>query len=287
MSKKKVKSEPGFNWFAFNVLDWLTDDDVRSMTAAETGIYITLLAVQWRDNGLPVEFGDIAKLLKFDRRVTVRFLERYSKLFPIFREDRRKRVNRKLLDLAVDAEKMRVPPPTDVDEDRDGDEDQLVSKSIGSVPVLASLESTGTTDSAPPRDAPPPAEEQEQNQPGGLDQEQEQPPALDGYEAAVRDFLGHTLHEEFGLPYTPAEYEPDLALIAKAACFWCPDKVDAKTTALWAKSLARWAKQHKHWSKCTPTVAQLAKHMQRQDEKGICAQFNVARAKKQDKAAGL
>src|SRR5438132_13689327 len=93
--KRQVDSEdqPGFTWFKFYFNDWLTDTDVRAMTACELGIYITLLAVQARDNYLPAENKDIVTLLKFDRRVTGRFLKPHGRLFVTSPWDSSKRAN--------------------------------------------------------------------------------------------------------------------------------------------------------------------------------------------------
>src|SRR5207249_661261 len=97
--------------FYFN--DWLTDPDVRAMTACELGIYITLLAVQARDNYLPAENKDIVTLLKFDRRVTGRFLKTYGRLFVTLPWDSSKRANAKLWNLQVKSGKIAAPEITE------------------------------------------------------------------------------------------------------------------------------------------------------------------------------
>jgi hypothetical protein len=71
---------PGFNWFKFYANDWLTDPDVMQMTSAERGIYIQLLAIQWRDNGVPSDCKLTAKLLGLDCRTTVRWWGKYGRL---------------------------------------------------------------------------------------------------------------------------------------------------------------------------------------------------------------
>lgn len=112
---REVDSEdqPGFTWFKFYFNDWLTDPNVRAMTAAELGIYITLLAVQARDNWLPADDKHIVTLLKFDRRVTGRFLETYGNLFVTLRWNSSKRANAKLWNLQVKSGKIAAPEITE------------------------------------------------------------------------------------------------------------------------------------------------------------------------------
>ncbi len=47
------------DWFPFYVRDWSSDMTVRMMTAAERGYYVSLLAAQWMEGGLP---DDVRKL---------------------------------------------------------------------------------------------------------------------------------------------------------------------------------------------------------------------------------
>ena len=101
--------------------------------------------------------------------------------------------------------------------------------------------------------------------------------------------LGYTLHEEFGVPYITAEQGDALLMIAHMARTWAPIKPDTHGTRaeqcyLWAKSIARWAVKHKFWSQRVFSPEHLAKHMNNDVGKGICAGFNKHLVKKHDAA---
>lgn len=125
-NKTTIDSEdqPGYIWFKFFPVDWLTDPDVISMTAAERGTYIDLLAVQWRDNGLPEHCDLIAKLLPDDSRTVTRWFQKWGRLFPC---DLRlsKRANPKLLQLAVNAGKIVFRENTDENKNREDGEEMI------------------------------------------------------------------------------------------------------------------------------------------------------------------
>ena len=50
-------------WFPFFATDWIADAQVRSMTAEQRGIYVDLLAWQWREGSLPVDEEQVAAML--------------------------------------------------------------------------------------------------------------------------------------------------------------------------------------------------------------------------------
>jgi uncharacterized protein YdaU (DUF1376 family) len=72
----------GWTWFPFDVIDWLTSHDVLQMSAHDRGVYITILAAQWRDGSIPADHLQAAKVLGFDRRNVTNWLQRWSKLVP-------------------------------------------------------------------------------------------------------------------------------------------------------------------------------------------------------------
>lgn len=57
MSDKKSRLE----WFPFYASDFLDSDNVQFMSMAERGLYITLLAMQWRSETLPDDERELAK----------------------------------------------------------------------------------------------------------------------------------------------------------------------------------------------------------------------------------
>ena len=85
LSKKQKASRQlgGYTWFPLDVIDWLTSPDVRDMTAAERGIYITILAVQWRDGHVPAEPKPLATALGLDHRSVANWLRKWDSLVPI------------------------------------------------------------------------------------------------------------------------------------------------------------------------------------------------------------
>lgn len=49
-------------WFSFYAADWLADGVVMAMTPAERGVYIQLLAIQWREGSIPAHKGTLYRL---------------------------------------------------------------------------------------------------------------------------------------------------------------------------------------------------------------------------------
>jgi hypothetical protein len=100
----KRKSTPklkGYTWFPFDVVDWLTSDDVRRMTTAEEGLYIRLLAVQWRDGYLPSDLHILSKSVGRDKDLLGRWFRKWQHLFPISPANPNQMVNAKLHEIAV------------------------------------------------------------------------------------------------------------------------------------------------------------------------------------------
>ncbi len=50
-------------WFPFYAADWLCDANVLTMTLAEQGAYIRLLAVQWREGSIPASVGAVSRMI--------------------------------------------------------------------------------------------------------------------------------------------------------------------------------------------------------------------------------
>jgi uncharacterized protein YdaU (DUF1376 family) len=50
------------DWFPFNVVAWLTSETARCMGNAARGVYIDLLARQWRDGSIPADVARLARL---------------------------------------------------------------------------------------------------------------------------------------------------------------------------------------------------------------------------------
>jgi hypothetical protein len=84
LSKKQKASRVlgGYTWFPFDVIDWLTSPDVARMTAAERGVYITLLAVQWRDGHVSSDVNLAAKSSGFRSDLLTRWFANWAYLFP-------------------------------------------------------------------------------------------------------------------------------------------------------------------------------------------------------------
>jgi hypothetical protein len=112
---KPLKNK-GFSWFKFDVVDWLTSKTVLSMTLAERGLYITMLAVQWRDDGLPKSLALLSKVTGVDQRILRKFLEKYSELFVDSLEKSSEITNQKLLNLAVESGKITGRATADIEE---------------------------------------------------------------------------------------------------------------------------------------------------------------------------
>lgn len=50
-------------YFPFYPADWLADAEVRAMTLAQRGAYIDLLAIGWREDGLPDDVPSLARMI--------------------------------------------------------------------------------------------------------------------------------------------------------------------------------------------------------------------------------
>jgi hypothetical protein len=135
------EKQAGYVWFKFFFNDWLTDPVVMSMTAAEEGIFIRLLATQALHDFLPADFAVIARMTSksSDPRTVVRFLQKFaetSELFPIIPEvssKSPKRANRKLLNLQIKSGKIKGLVATEEKEKREErDLDADVRSGVGS-----------------------------------------------------------------------------------------------------------------------------------------------------------
>jgi hypothetical protein len=104
--KQRLSENTGFSWFAFDCIDWLTSMDVQRMTAAERGVYITLLAIQWVDTHLPNDVHLLAKRTGFDRRLLDRWFANHGDLFPKSPANPMCLANRKLWNLAITVGKI-------------------------------------------------------------------------------------------------------------------------------------------------------------------------------------
>src|ERR1700743_2836069 len=85
-AKRKRAEEaglPGFTWLQCDVIVWLTSPDVQNMTSSEEGLYIRLLAVQWRDGRLPSDLKMLAICVGREERLVRRWFSKYAQLLPI------------------------------------------------------------------------------------------------------------------------------------------------------------------------------------------------------------
>jgi hypothetical protein len=103
LSRKQKESRllGGYTWFPFDVIDWLTNDDVARMTAAEEGVYIRLLAVQWRDGYLPSSMQILSKACGRRADLLTRWFAKWSHLFPVSDGNPSHLRNPKLHEIAV------------------------------------------------------------------------------------------------------------------------------------------------------------------------------------------
>ena len=157
---------------------------------------------------------------------------------------------------------------------------ELISQSVSSV----SLRSTSiAADAAPSLES-----KDEQDRFVVFEQDKPEP---DPKDREIADMLGHTLHEEFGVPYITADQDDALLMIARMSRTWSPQRPDDMTDRTnyccsWAKGLARWSTHHRFWSQRTFTPEQLAKHMFNDTGKGICSGYNKYLLKRKRQAAG-
>lgn len=71
-------------WFPFFVRDWLASGTVRSMSLAEVGCYIMLLAAAWdadEPGCLPADLRAVSKIVGIDVRILRRFFVKYPGTF--------------------------------------------------------------------------------------------------------------------------------------------------------------------------------------------------------------
>jgi hypothetical protein len=105
--RRQMSKNEGFAWFPFDVVDWTTSRDVQRMSTSQEGCYIRLLAIQWRDNGLPMD----RKILEKTSRILPETLENFLRKFPeTFKEYPEKPgcfLNAKLWNLAVEVGKVK------------------------------------------------------------------------------------------------------------------------------------------------------------------------------------
>lgn len=109
--KKQLSKNDGYPWFPFDVVDWLTSADVRKMTCSERGVYITLLAVQWRDGKLPRDLAILSKCTALVERTLANFLTKFPHLFATCGTDVEHMTNPKLQKLALTVGKLKDPTP--------------------------------------------------------------------------------------------------------------------------------------------------------------------------------
>jgi len=80
-------------WFPFNVEKYLSDINVQLMSIEEEGVYIRLLAICWKENGIP---NDKFKLQRLCKGVQIEAIENVMKLFILKGEDQSKLTHKRL-----------------------------------------------------------------------------------------------------------------------------------------------------------------------------------------------
>jgi len=141
-AKRKKAEEAGlagFTWFKFDVIDWLTSPNVLSMTSSEEGLYIRLLAVQWRDGRLPSDLKMLAICVGREERLVRRWFSKYGHLFPICDGNGTYLANQKLSKIAIAVGKITVGERTEERREEEIREDFIPpaaakSKNKGSMP---------------------------------------------------------------------------------------------------------------------------------------------------------
>ena len=143
----------GYTWFPFDVIDWLTSLDVQTMGMSDRGVYITLLAVQWRDGSLAADPKHLAKQSGIDSRVVAPWLQRWSNLVPCLQhgcsnseacvqQGCSKLANEKLHKIAVAKGKLILPEGAEEKRREEiREEDEVVSE-LGSQGAPTTLGST-------------------------------------------------------------------------------------------------------------------------------------------------
>jgi hypothetical protein len=78
----RLTENAGYSWFPFDVINWLTSPVVNAMSPTAQGIYIRLLAVQWRDGYVSTDPKSLAVQTGFDARTCIGWFETWGdKLF--------------------------------------------------------------------------------------------------------------------------------------------------------------------------------------------------------------
>jgi hypothetical protein len=111
--EKESRALGGFTWFPFDVIDWLTSSDVAKMTAAEKGVYIQLLAVQWRDGYISSDIKICAKSTGFRPDLLTRWFRKWSHLFPESAANPSYLRNPKLHKIALEVAKTTATTPVE------------------------------------------------------------------------------------------------------------------------------------------------------------------------------
>ena len=71
----KPTENRGYSWFPFDTVNWLTSPVVNAMSPSAQGIYIRLLAVQWRDGYVSTDPKSLAVQTGFDARTCVNWFD--------------------------------------------------------------------------------------------------------------------------------------------------------------------------------------------------------------------
>jgi hypothetical protein len=130
----------GFTYFPFDVVDWMTSKDVMAMTAAERGVYITLLCVQYRDGFVPADLKACAKASGLDIRLVTRWFPKWSHLFPTSQLNGDHLVNEKLHEIAIAVGKLTLSEGAKERKVKEiKEEDEVVSQSVSESVKAAAL----------------------------------------------------------------------------------------------------------------------------------------------------
>jgi hypothetical protein len=70
----------GLPWFPMYTAAWLGSETVQGMTMTERGIYHELMVMCWQYGSIPWDKTRLAKRLRIDPRVVVRFMDNYTNL---------------------------------------------------------------------------------------------------------------------------------------------------------------------------------------------------------------
>jgi hypothetical protein len=73
-------------WFQFYPLRWMGSEDVVHMSAAERGVYISLIAAYHALGPLTADLSKLAQILVIDRRTLARFMQKWGKLATVLPE---------------------------------------------------------------------------------------------------------------------------------------------------------------------------------------------------------